>query len=115
MLRSLADARERVEALNDKRIAAEATYNAVLKYFGEDPATASNVFFGIFKTFVTSYKVRKILSHIITSLLSDLGHLSLYQQCQKQNLTWAEMEAAKQRRKEVRLRVVVFAVLALVV
>jgi cytokinesis protein len=57
MLRFVADARDRIEALNDRRIMAEATYNDVLRYFGEDPTTTSNVFFGIFKTFVISYKV----------------------------------------------------------
>lgn len=58
MLRFLADARERLEALNDLRIEAEATYHDALRYYNEDLNTPSNVFFGIFKTFVTSYKVR---------------------------------------------------------
>lgn len=57
MLKFLRDAKERLEALNDKKNIAESNYNALLRYFGEDPMTASNTFFGIFKTFVTSYKV----------------------------------------------------------
>ncbi|CDZ98389.1 RhoA GTPase effector DIA/Diaphanous [Phaffia rhodozyma] len=77
MLRFAAEARDRLDALNDLRIEADATYHDALRYYNEDPNTPSNVFFGIFKTFVTSYR-----------------------QCQKQNLTWAELEAAKERRKE---------------
>lgn len=59
MIRFLAEARDRIDALNDRRITTESTYNETLKYFNEDPATPSNVFFGIFKTFLTSYKVRR--------------------------------------------------------
>ena len=58
MIRFLADARDRIDALNDRRIMTESTYNETLRYFNEDPTTPSNVFFGIFKTFLTSYKVR---------------------------------------------------------
>lgn len=48
----------RVEDLVDDVNAAETTFTEVAKYYGEDDKSMSSAeFYGIFKTFVTSYKV----------------------------------------------------------
>lgn len=52
-------AKERLAALGDLRTLAEGTYKEALKYYGEDAASigSTQVFFGTFQTFVSSYKV----------------------------------------------------------
>lgn len=58
MWRFASEASDRLEDLVDQVTLADATFNEVIKYFGEEDKTmTSTEFFGIFKTFVTSYKV----------------------------------------------------------
>ena len=52
------NASNQVEDLVDDVNAADSTYVEVVKYYGEDDKNlSSSEFYGIFKTFVTSYKV----------------------------------------------------------
>lgn len=52
-------ANSRLEDLTDNVNLADTTFTEVLKYYGEeDKNVTSGEFYGIFKTFVTSYKVR---------------------------------------------------------
>jgi cytokinesis protein len=47
-----------LEDLTDDVNAAEATFNQVIKHYGEDDKNPTSLeFYGIFKTFVTSYRV----------------------------------------------------------
>lgn len=63
MWRFVGEASDRLEDLVDQVTLAEATFNEVLKYYGEEDKTiTSTEFFGIFKTFVTSYKVCHLLT-----------------------------------------------------
>lgn len=58
MWKFLRDATDRLEDLIDEVKHAESTLLDVLKYYGEDEKTmTSSEFYGIFKTFVTSYRV----------------------------------------------------------
>lgn len=58
MWRFLGEASDRLEDLVDQVTLADATFHEVLKYFGEDDRTmTSTEFFGIFRTFLTSYRV----------------------------------------------------------
>lgn len=61
-------ATEQVEDLMDDVRNAEATFNEAISYYGEeDKNMSSSEFYGIFKTFVTSYRVcmrRCIRPHI---------------------------------------------------
>ena len=58
MWRFVGEATERLEDLIDEMNLAEATFGEVRKYYGEDDKNMSSAeFYGIFKTFVTSYKV----------------------------------------------------------
>lgn len=55
-------ASSRVEDLVDDINNADSTFNEVVRYYGEDDRNmSSSEFYGIFKTFITSYKVRTIL------------------------------------------------------
>lgn len=50
-----------VEDLVDDVNLADTTFGEVLRYYGEDDKNmTSSEFFGIFKTFITSYKVRNL-------------------------------------------------------
>jgi len=59
MFRFAKEARERILALTDLVTLAGSTYNEALTFYGEDikSITSTDEFFGVFKTFVTSYKV----------------------------------------------------------
>lgn len=58
MWRFTAEATERLEDLVDDVNLADATFGEVLKYYGEgDTSMSSAEFYGIFKTFVISYRV----------------------------------------------------------
>jgi cytokinesis protein len=58
MWRFTAEANERLEDLTDEVNLADAMFGEVFKYYGEGDSTMSSAeFYGIFKTFVTSYKV----------------------------------------------------------
>lgn len=61
MFRFKHDAGERLQALQDLATLAQNTYNETLKFYGEDSKSISSTdeFFGVFKTFVTSYKRAK--------------------------------------------------------
>jgi hypothetical protein len=60
MFRFAREANERILALTDLVTLASNTYTEALKFYGEDTKTITSTeeFFGVFKTFVTSYKVR---------------------------------------------------------
>jgi cytokinesis protein len=58
MWRFLGDATDQLEDLSDSVKQAELKFTDILRYYGEDEKTNSSEFFGIFKTFVTSYRVR---------------------------------------------------------
>lgn len=58
MWRFTSEATERLEDLVDEVNLADVTFGEVLKYYGEGDSTmSSSEFYGIFKTFVISYKV----------------------------------------------------------
>jgi cytokinesis protein len=58
MLTFLSDATEKVDDLIDDVNHAGSTFSEVVKYYGEDEKNmSSSEFFGIFKTFLTSYQV----------------------------------------------------------
>lgn len=62
MFRFTKEADERLMALTDLVTVASNTYQDALKYYGEDSKsiTSTEDFFGVFKTFVTSYKVSRL-------------------------------------------------------
>jgi cytokinesis protein len=58
MWRFVGEAKERLDDLLDEVRLADSTFIEVVKYYGEDEKNmTSTEFFGIFKTFVTSYQV----------------------------------------------------------
>lgn len=58
MWRFVGEAQDRVDDLVDEVNLAETTFTEVVKYYGEDDRNMSSAeFYGIFKTFVTSYRV----------------------------------------------------------
>jgi cytokinesis protein len=58
MWRFSAEAAERLEDLVDEVNLADATFSEVTKLYGEDDRNMTSAeFYGIFKTFVTSYRV----------------------------------------------------------
>lgn len=62
MFRFAREADERLLALTDLVTVASNTFQEALKYYGEDSKsiTSTEDFFGVFKTFVTSYKVSRL-------------------------------------------------------
>lgn len=60
MFRFSKEARERLAALDDLLTQASGEYNKALNFYGEDSKsiTSTQEFFAVFKTFVTSYRVR---------------------------------------------------------
>lgn len=63
MWRFVGESSDRLEDLVDQVTLAEATFNEALKYYGEEDKTmTSTEFFGVFKTFLTSYKVCRSLT-----------------------------------------------------
>ncbi|PVF99010.1 actin-binding FH2 [Serendipita vermifera] len=78
MWRFVGEAKERLDDLLDEVRLADSTFIEVVKYYGEDEKNmTSTEFFGIFKTFVTSY-----------------------QKCKNENRTAAEERAAAERRRQ---------------
>lgn len=64
---------KRLELLRQESMSA---YEAVVKYYGEDPGKLHpDAFFGIFKEFVTSWEVRSVLS--LFRFFPSLTHLSM--------------------------------------
>jgi len=61
MRRFEAEATEKISDLMVQVELAESTFSDVIKHYGEDEKSMnSSEFYGIFKTFVTSYKVSKL-------------------------------------------------------
>jgi cytokinesis protein len=85
-----------VEDLVDDVNHADATFNEVVRYYGEeDRNMSSSEFYGIFKTFVTSYRVR------FTQQQSALVfiHANLSQKCKADNQSILEERLALEKRK----------------
>jgi len=60
MWRFVGEAKDRVDDLVDEVNLADTTFTEVVRYYGEDEKNMSSAeFYGIFKTFVTSYRVRR--------------------------------------------------------
>jgi len=77
MFRFAAEASDRLADLVDNITLADANFNEVLKYYGEDDRViTSTEFYGIFKTFVTSYK-----------------------KCRMENQNWADERAQVEKRR----------------
>lgn len=57
MWRFVGESKERVDDLVDRVNLAETTFSEVVNYYGEDERMTSRDFYGIFKTFITSYRV----------------------------------------------------------
>ena len=71
MFRFSREARERLAALDDLLTQAQGEYNKALNFYGEDSKsiTSTQEFFSVFKTFVTSYRVRgvpRLLARLLT-------------------------------------------------
>ena len=59
----LGQATRQMEDLNDDVNAADTLFTDVVRYFGEDDKNmTSSEFYGVFKTFITSYRVRDFTS-----------------------------------------------------
>ena len=59
-------ATQQMEDLIDDVNAADSLFTEVVRYFGEDDKNmSSSEFYGIFKTFITSYRVRGFTSPVI--------------------------------------------------
>ena len=60
----------RLDDLVDEVTLADSSYGEVVRYYGEDDRNMTSIeFFGVFKTFVTSYKVRVHVLFICTKLI----------------------------------------------
>jgi cytokinesis protein len=84
-----------LEDLVDDVNAAEVSFSEVARYYGEDEKNVnSSEFYGIFKTFVTSYSVWASLNaqHAILTLLP--------QKCQADNRTIADEKQAVEKRRQ---------------
>ncbi|CAE6358045.1 unnamed protein product [Rhizoctonia solani] len=77
MWRFLTEATEQLEDLSDAVKQAELKFAEILRYYGEDEKTSSAEFFGIFKTFCTSYR-----------------------KCQNDNRTAAEEKIVAEKRRQ---------------
>ena len=63
----LGQATRQMEDLNDDVNAADTLFTDVVRYFGEDDKNMSSAeFYGVFKTFITSYRVRDFTSRTCT-------------------------------------------------
>ena len=68
----LGKATQQMEDLNDDVNAADTLFTEVVRYFGEDEKNVSSTeFYGIFKTFITSYRVRAFARAV--ALMSHCG------------------------------------------
>lgn len=78
MWRFVGEAKDRLDDLTDEVTLADSTFGEVVRYYGEDEKNMTSIeFFGIFKTFVTSY-----------------------QKCKFENQSAAEERAAADRRRQ---------------
>lgn len=97
MWRFLGEATDRLADLVDDVTLAESTYTDVLKYYGEDDKNMqSSEFYGIFKTFVTSYKVK--IGVCGNDVISSTDVNIPRQKCQNDNEAAANEKAAAERR-----------------
>ena len=85
-----------LEDLVDGVNAAESTFSEVAQFYGEDEkATTSSEFYGVFKTFITSYRV-SIGTHEADRSSFPLTCL---QKCKMDNQTLAEQKASAEKRR----------------
>jgi len=85
-----------LEDLVDGVNAAESTFSEVAQFYGEDEkGTTSAEFYGIFKTFITSYKVRTGTRKVDLSS----SPLTRLQKCKMDNQTLAEQKASAEKRR----------------
>lgn len=74
----LGKATQQMEDLNDDVNAADSLFTEVVRYFGEDDKNMSSTeFYGIFKTFITSYRVRNFASPVILMSHNDWGGVEM--------------------------------------
>ena len=70
----LGKATQQMEDLNDDVNAADTLFTEVVRYFGEDEKNMSSTeFYGIFKTFITSYRVRAFVNLVVLMSHSGAG------------------------------------------
>lgn len=85
-----------MEDLIDDVKNAETTFTDAINYYGEeDKNMSSSEFYGIFKTFVTSYRVS-----CLEPLLDRLFYVADSQKCQTENQTAADEKIASEKRKQ---------------
>jgi hypothetical protein len=73
----LGKATQQMEDVNDDVNAADTLFTEVVRYFGEDDKNMSSAeFYGIFKTFITSYRVRDIPSPLV-QISDDSGEIEM--------------------------------------
>jgi hypothetical protein len=67
----LGKATRQMEDLNDDVNAADTLFTDVVRYFGEDDKNMSSAeFYGVFKTFITSYRVRDVHESYLSGFLT---------------------------------------------
>jgi cytokinesis protein len=92
----LGKATAKLEDLTDDVNAADSMFTEVVSYYGEDEKTmTSSEFYGVFKTFVTSYKVDRFFSHYSMLLANDLT-----KKCKADNQSAAEERMVADRRRQ---------------
>ena len=85
-----------LEDLVDDVDAAESTFSEVAQFYGEDEkSTTSSEFYGVFKTFITSYRVS--IGVCEAQFLSF--PLMTLQKCKMDNQTFAEQKASAEKRR----------------
>jgi len=85
-----------LEDLVDGVNAAESTFSEVAQFYGEDEkTTTSSEFYGIFKTFITSYRVSIGTCEAGNSSFP----LMRWQKCKMDNQTLAEQKASAEKRR----------------
>lgn len=95
MWRFLGEATDQLEDLSDAVKQAELKFVDILRYYGEDEKTSSAEFFGIFKTFCTSYRVC-----IYAYRQVQATDAILLQKCQSENQSAAEEKAVAEKRRQ---------------
>jgi cytokinesis protein len=71
-------ATQQKEDLNDDVTAADTLFTEVVRYFGEDDKNMSSTeFYGIFKTFITSYRVRDFVESFHSEVSQWLGGVEM--------------------------------------
>ncbi len=87
-----------LEDLVDDVNHADSTFSEVVKYYGEDEKNMNSAeFYGIFKTFVTSYRVCTVKLYLV---LLHLPSFAFLQKCRSDNLTIAEERHAVEKRRQ---------------